>query len=94
MFCNVNLEDSNSWFTRVEVHSYNTGFSETGSLYIKYSRTNRFKYSFSRFLKLSDYSLNTDLSLLYISSLVLHILELEDTYVDTPTLINKLSKIT
>lgn len=31
-----------------QVHSYYT-FSETGTLYIKYSRTNDFKYSFSAF---------------------------------------------
>ena len=41
---------SNLFLHPTQVHSYNyTRFSETGSLNIKYSRTNQLKHSFSRF---------------------------------------------
>ena len=67
--CNLFLEPS-------QVDSYNTTFSETGRLYIKYSRTNHYNIHFldllqefgTVFLKVSEYFLNTNLRLLYISS--------------------------
>ena len=57
-------------------------------LYIKYSRTNHSKHLFSSdlvFLIAFEYFQNTNLKLIYISSFYINILELEDTYVDTPT---------
>ena len=45
------------------------------------------------FLKVSEYSLNNDKFRVSLHQLLLRILELEDTYVDTPTLVNKLSKM-
>ena len=84
-----------------QVHSYNTRFSETGSLNIKYSRTNQLKHSFSRFGARIWNSIPQSIRLLpkhkfkaSLHQLLLHILELEDTYVDTPTLIHKLNKMT
>ena len=83
-----------------QVHSYNTRFSETGSLNIKYSRTNQLKDSFSRFgariwnsIPQSIRVLPKHKFMVSLHQLLLHILESEDTYVDTPTLVNKLSKM-
>ena len=84
-----------------QVHSYDIRFSETGRLCIKYSRTNQSKYSFSRFGARIWNSIPQRIRILpkhkckvSLHQFRLHILELEDTYVDTPTLMNKLSKLT
>ena len=85
-----------------QVHSYNTRLLETGSFNIKYSRSNQLKHSFfyhariwnsTRFLKVSEHSLNINFKV-SLHQLLLRILELEDTSVDTPTFVNKLSKMT
>ena len=75
-------------------------FPETGSLYIKLDSwqiisnihvLNLVQEFGTGILKVSEHFLNTNLKFLSISSF----LELEDTYaVDTPSLINKLSKMT
>ena len=44
------------------------------------------------FLKVSDYSLNIYKFKVSLRQLLLRILELEDTYVDTPTLVNKIKQ--
>ena len=92
---------SNLFLHPTQVHSYNTRFSETGSLTIKYSRTNQLKHSFSRFGARIWNSIPQSIRVLpkhkfkaSLHQLLLHILELEDTYVDTPSLINKLSNMT
>ena len=67
---------SNLFLYPAQVHSYDTRFSEIGNFNIKYSRTNHLKHSFSIlvqefgtvFLKVSEYSLNINLKILYISS--------------------------
>ena len=92
---------SNLFLHQTQVHSYNTRFSETGSLNIKYSRTNQLKDSFSRFGARIWNSIPQSIRVLpkhkfkaSLHQLLSHILDLEDTYVDTPTLINKLSNVT
>ena len=91
---------SNLFTEPSQVHSYNTRFSQTSGLHIKYSRTNHLKYSFSRFgasiwnsIPLSIRVLPKHKFKASSHQLLLYILELEDTYIDTPTLINKLSKM-
>ena len=83
-----------------QVHSYNTRFSATGSFNIKYSRTNQLKHSFSIFGARIWNNILQSIRILpkhkfqvSLHQLFLRILELEDTYVDTPTLVNKLSKM-
>ena len=83
-----------------QVHSYNTRFSATGSFNIKCSRTNQLKNSFSIFGARIWNSIPQSIRILpkhkfkvSLHQLFLRILELEDTYVDTPTLVNKLSKM-
>ena len=84
-----------------QVHSYNTRFSATGSFNIKYSRTNQLKNDFSIFGARIWNSIPQSIRILpkhkfkvSLHQLFLRILELEDTHVDTPTLVNKLSKMT
>ena len=76
-----------------QVHSYNTRFSATGSFNIKYSRTNQLKNSFSVVGPQSIRILPKHKFKVSLHQLFLRILELEDTYVDTPTLVHKLSKM-
>ena len=91
---------SNLFLYPAQVHSYNTRFSEIGNFNIKYSRTNHLKHSFSIFGARIWNSIPQSIRILSkhkfkdsLHQLLLHILELEDTYVDTPTLVNKLSKM-
>ena len=91
---------SNLFIEPSQVHSYNRRFSETSGLYIKYSRANHLKYSFSRFGARIWNSIPLSVRVppkhkFKASShqFLLYILELEDTYIDTPTLINKLGKM-
>ena len=91
---------SNLFLYPTQVHSYNTRFSETGSFNIKYSRTNQLKPSFSIFGARIWMGIPQSIRILpkhkfkvSLHQLLLRILELEDTYVDTPTLVNKLSKM-
>ena len=83
---------SNLFIEPSQVHSYDTRFSETSGLYIKYSRTNHLKYSFSRIgariWNSIPLSIRVHPKLKFKASshqLLLYILELEDTYIDTPT---------
>ena len=78
----------------------NTRFSATGRFNVKYSRTNQFKNSFSIFGARIWNSIPQSIRILpkhkfkvSLHQLSLHILELEDTYVDAATLFNKLSKM-
>ena len=72
LFC----KNANLFLEPSQVHSYNTRFSETGRLDIKYSWTNHLNIHFLDlvqefgivFLKVSQYFLSTNLRLLYISS--------------------------
>ena len=91
---------SNLYLYPAQVHIYNTRFSETGSFNIKYSTTNQLKYSFSIFGAKILNSIPQSIPILPkhkfkvpLHQLLLRILELEDTYVETPTLVNKLSKM-
>ena len=91
---------SNLFLYPTQVYSYNARFSSTGSLNIKYSRTNQLKHSFSIFGARICNSIPQSIRILpkhkfkvSLHQLFLRILELEDTYVDTPTLVNKLSKM-
>ena len=91
---------SNLFLYATQVHSYYTKFSETGSLNIKYSRTNQLKYSFSRFGAGIWNSIPQSIRVLpkhkfktSLHQLVLRFLKLENTYVDTPTLVNEISKM-
>ena len=91
---------SNLFLYSTLVHSYNTRFSETGSFNIKYSRTNQLKHPFSIFGARTWNSNPQSIRILpkqkfkvSLHQLLLRILELEDTYVDTPSLVNKLSKM-
>ena len=91
---------SNLFLYPAQVHSYNTRFSEIGNFNIKYSRTNHLKHSFSIFGARIWNSIPQSIRIHSkhkfkdsLHQLLLHILELEDTYVDTPTLVNKLSKM-
>ena len=82
-------------FTTNTLHSHNTRFSEIGSFDIKYSRTNHFKHLFSIFGASIWNSIPQSIRMLpkfkvSLHQLLLRILELED-YVDTPTLVNKIS---
>ena len=77
---------SNLFLEPSQVHSYKTRFSETGSLYIKYSKTNHLKYSFPRFSPRIWNSIPQSVRVLpkhkfnaSLHQLLLHILELEDT---------------
>ena len=89
---------SNLFLYPTQVHSYNTRFSTTGSFNIKYSRTNQLKHSFSIFGARIWKSIPQSIQILSthkfkgsLHQLFLHILELEDYYVDTPTSVNKLT---
>ena len=91
---------SNLFLCPTQVHNYNITFSATGNFNIKYSRTNQLKHSFSIFGARIWSSIPQSIRILpkhkfkvSLHVLFLHILELEDTYVDTPTLVNKLSKM-
>ena len=89
---------SNLFLYPTQVHSYNSRFSETGSFNIKYSGKNQLKRSFSTFGARILNSIPQSIRILAkhkvsLHQLLLRILELEDTYVDTPTLVNKLSKV-
>ena len=92
---------SNLFLYPTQVLIYNTRFSEIANLNIKYSRTNHLKHSFSMFGARIWNSIPQSIRILpkhkfkdSLHQLRLRILELEDTYVDTPTLVNKLSKLT
>ena len=90
---------SNLFLYPTQVHSYNTRFSATGSFNIKYSRTNQLKHSCSIIGGRIRNSIPQSIRILpkhkfkvSLHQLFLLILELEDTYVDAPTLANELSK--
>ena len=75
-----------------QAHSYNTRFSEIGSFNIKYSRTNHLKHSFSIFgarvwnsIPQSIRTVPKHEFKVSLHQLLLRILELEDTCVDTST---------
>lgn len=72
---------SNLFLLPTQVHSYNTRFSETGSLNIKYSRTNQLKHSFSIFGARIWNSIPQGIRVLpkHKFKASLHLLELEDT---------------
>ena len=87
-------------FYPTQVHSYNTRFSERGSFNIEYSRTNQLKHSFSIFGARIWNSIPQSIRILAkhkfkvsLHQPLLGILEQGDTYVDTPTLVNKLRKV-
>ena len=91
---------SNLFLYPTQVHSYNSRLSEIGNFNIKHSRTNHLKHSFSIFAARIWNSIFQSIRILpkhkfedSLHQLILRILELEDTYVDTPTLVNKLSKL-
>ena len=82
------------------MHSYNTSFSEIGNFNIYYSRANHLKHSFPIIGARIWNSIPQSIRILpkhkfkdSLHQLLLRILELEDTYVDTPTLVNTLSKM-
>ena len=90
---------SNLFLYPTQVHSYNTRFSATSGFNIKYSRTNQLKHSSSTIGARIRNSIPQSIRILpkHNSKVSLHqlfllILELEDTYVDAPTLANELSK--
>ena len=87
---NVNLHKSTATFTFV-------GFQRLVDFALKY----HLKYLFSTFCARIWSSIPQSVQVLLkhkfkasLHQLLLHILELEDTYVDTPSIINKLSKMT
>ena len=80
---------SNLFLYPTQVHSYNTRFSATGRFNVKYSRTNQLKKSFSVFGARIWNSIPQSIRILPKHKVSLHqfflrILEMEDTYVDTP----------
>ena len=90
---------SNLFLYPAQVHNYNTRFSEIGNFNIKYSRTNQLKHSFPIFAARIWNNIPRRIRILpkhkfkySLHQLLLCILELEDTYVYTPTLVNKLLK--
>ena len=92
---------SNLFFYPTKVYSCNDiRFSETASLNVKYSRTNQLKHSFSRFGARIWNSVAQSIRVLpkhkfkaCLHQLLLPILKLGDTQVDTHTLVIKLSKM-
>ena len=81
--------------TELSLHSYNTRFSEIGGFNIKYSWANQLKQLFSiigaRILNSILQSIHTlpkHKFKVFFTLAPFCILELEDVYVDTPTLVN------